>query len=77
MHRLTRMTLFVTVLAGLVSLVPAPVPAQSWGDRLKKKAEEAAKRATEQRVDEKSTAATNAALDKAECKVPGATCDES
>jgi OmpA-OmpF porin, OOP family len=49
--------------------------AQSLGDRLKKRASEAAKRTVEQRVDQKTTQATNAALDKAENSVRCATSD--
>lgn len=77
MQRLTRLTLAATMLAGLVSLVPAPVSAQGMLDRMKKKAEEAAKRKVEERTEKRAGEATDAALDKAECKVPGKECDES
>jgi OOP family OmpA-OmpF porin len=49
--------------------------AQSLGDRLKKRAAESAKRTVEQRVDQKSAEATNAALDKAENTIKCATSD--
>ena len=49
--------------------------AQSLGDRLKKRAEESAKRTVEQRVDQKSADATNAALNKAENTIKCATSD--
>jgi outer membrane protein OmpA-like peptidoglycan-associated protein len=44
----------------------APAHAQSFGDRLKRRAEEAAKRAVETRVERRATEATNAAMDGAE-----------
>jgi outer membrane protein OmpA-like peptidoglycan-associated protein len=50
---------------------------QGLGDRLKKRASEAAKRTVEQRVDQKTTEATNAALDKAESSVKCATSDKA
>jgi outer membrane protein OmpA-like peptidoglycan-associated protein len=50
--------------------------AQSLGDRLKKRAEEAAKRAAEARADQKATQATNAAMDKAENVVKCAASDK-
>ena len=67
-------------LAGIISvagllLVSATADAQGLGDRLKKRASEAAKRATEQKVDQKATEATNAALDKAENTIKCATSD--
>lgn len=49
--------------------------AQSLGDRLKKRAAESAKRTVEQRVDQKSADATNAALNKAENTIKCATSD--
>ena len=67
-------------LAGIISvagllLASATGDAQGLGDRLKKRASEAAKRATEQKVDQKATEATNAALDKAENTIKCATSD--
>jgi OmpA-OmpF porin, OOP family len=62
--------------AGLLSFSSA-ADAQGLGDRLKKRASEAAKRTVEQRVDQKSTEATNAALDKAENTVKCATSDKA
>jgi OmpA-OmpF porin, OOP family len=72
-------------LAGILSVAALGVAsssagAQSLGDRLKKRAGDAAKRTVEQRVDQKSTAATNAALDKTEstirCAATDAACRE-
>ena len=53
----------------VVVAASSTVHSQGLGDRLKKRASEAAKRTVEQRVDQKSTEATNAALDKAESSV--------
>jgi len=68
-------------IAGLLALgsltAVSPVSAQGLGDRLKKRASEAAKRTVEQRVDQKSTEATNAALDKAEGAVKCAASDKA
>ena len=67
-----------STLAGVIAalaLVTASAEAQSLGDRLKKRASDAAKRTVEQRVDQKTTQATNAALDKAENAVKCATSD--
>ena len=54
--------------------------AQGLGDRLKKRASDAAKRTVEQRVDQKTTQATNAALDKTEnaikCAATDTACQE-
>ena len=74
-RKLFRFALVIAALAALPSFVPSTAQAQGWGDRLKKKAEEAAKRATERRVDEKATEATNAAMDKAERSVKCAASD--
>ena len=68
-------TVAVAVVATLAA-APTAAHAQSWGDRLKKRAEEAAKRATENRVDQKTTEATNAAMDKAEDTVKCAAGDK-
>ena len=61
--------------AGFTAISPAN--AQGLGDRLKKRASEAAKRTVEQRVDQKTTEATNAALDKAEDTVKCAASDKA
>jgi OmpA-OmpF porin, OOP family len=68
------MLAFTTVLSA-ITVLASGADAQSMGDRLKKRASEAAKRTVEQRVDQKSTEATNAALDKAENTVKCATSD--
>jgi len=73
MHHRVALTGIISV-AGLL-LVSATADAQGLGDRLKKRASEAAKRATEQKVDQKATEATNAALDKAENTIKCATSD--
>ena len=73
MHHRVALTGIISV-AGLL-LVSATTDAQGLGDRLKKRASEAAKRATEQKVDQKATEATNAAFDKAENTVKCATSD--
>ena len=65
----------LVALAGLTAMSPAS--GQGLGDRLKKRASEAAKRTVEQRVDQKSTEATNAALDKAEGAVKCAASDKA
>lgn len=57
-------------------LLPAALDAQSFGDRLKKRAKEAAERTVERRVDQKSTEATDAALDKTENAVKCAATDK-
>lgn len=67
----------LAALAAALALVPQHgAGAQSFGDRLKKKAEEAAKRAVENRVDQKATQATNATMDKAESTVKCAASDK-
>ena len=55
----------VALLAAL-AVAPRPADAQSFADRLKRKAEEAATRAAEARVAARAGAATNAAIDAAE-----------
>ena len=62
--------------AAVLVTVPADAHAQGFGDRLKKRAKEAAERATENRVDKKATEATDAALDKAENSVKCAASDK-
>ena len=61
-------------IAGLVLVVSA-AEGQGLGDRLKKRAGDAAKRTVEQRVDQKAAQATNAALDKTENAIKCATSD--
>lgn len=77
--RATTARLAATFLALVTTLVVVPPPdaaAQSFGDRLKKRAEEAAKRAAEARTEQKTTEATNAAMDKAENVVKCAATDK-
>jgi OmpA-OmpF porin, OOP family len=55
---------------------PATADAQSWGDRLKKKAEEAAKRKVEERTEKRAGEAADKVLDKAECAATDKACQE-
>ncbi|HEU4564353.1 MAG TPA: OmpA family protein [Gemmatimonadaceae bacterium] len=74
--RVPRIVLPLTMAAALLAAA-APADAQGFGSRLKKRAEEAAKRTIENRVDEKSTEATDAALDKTENTVKCAASDKA
>lgn len=58
----------------LALAAPPPLDAQGMLGRVKKKAEEAAKKKAEDRVVEKAAEATGAALDKVECKVNDQAC---
>ena len=62
---------------GAALVLPSTAQSQSLGERLKRRAEEAAKRAAEARVDQKASEATNTALDKAENTVKCATSDKA
>ncbi len=64
-----------TMFVAALGIATSAADAQSLGDRLKKRASEAAKRTAEQKVDQKATQATNAALDKAENTIKCATSD--
>jgi outer membrane protein OmpA-like peptidoglycan-associated protein len=69
-------------LIGLLAVLSAvavstTADAQGLGERLKKRAEEAAKRKVEQRVDDKAAKATDAALDAAENTVKCAATDKA
>jgi len=64
---------FVTALA----IAAQSADAQGIFGRIKDKAAEAAKRKIEERTEKKAGEATDAALSKAECKVPGTKCDEA
>jgi len=75
MHQLRTRTGILAV-AALIAAV-STAQGQGLGDRLKKRAGEATKRTVEQRVDQKSTEATNAALDKAENTVKCAATDKA
>lgn len=74
--RFSRIVLPLTMAAALL-VAAAPAGAQGFGSRLKKRAEEAAKRTIENRVDEKSAEATDAALDKTENSVKCAASDKA
>lgn len=72
--------LLVLALSGLAALAtlatPQRIDAQSLGDRLKRKAEEAAKRKLEQRTEKRAGEATDKALDTAECAASDRLCKE-
>lgn len=76
MRRFAVLAAFAAVTAVVTLGVPVPAEAQSWGDRLKKKAEEAAKRKAEERVDKRAGEATDKALDKVECAATDKACQE-
>ena len=75
MHRPARTTWLILAAALTVSAVPAAAEAQGFGDRLRRRAEEAAKRKVEERTEKNTEEATDKALDKAECKIPGKKCE--
>ena len=70
-----RSAILATVTAALSLGAATAADGQSMADRLKKRAEEAAKRKVEQRVDRRAGEATDAALDKAEGTVKCAATD--
>jgi outer membrane protein OmpA-like peptidoglycan-associated protein len=72
----TLATLATATALALAVLPTARVDAQSWGDRLKKKAEEAAKRKVEERTEKRAGQAADKALDKAECAATDKACQE-
>jgi OOP family OmpA-OmpF porin len=77
MRTFTTLTRLAT--AATLALAVAPIPradAQSWGDRLKKKAEEAAKRKVEGRTEQRAGEAADKALDKVECAAADKTCQD-
>lgn len=77
MQTFTRLSTAVVLAGAMASLTPAPVSAQGIFGRMKDKAAEAAKRKVEERTERRAGEATDAALDKAECRVPGTKCDDS
>ena len=56
--------------------VAQPAGSQSWGDRLKKKAEEAAKKKIEDRTEKRAGEGTDKALDKIECAATDQSCKD-
>jgi outer membrane protein OmpA-like peptidoglycan-associated protein len=66
----------VAAVAILTATSSTPADAQSWGDRLKKKAEEAAKKKVEERTEKRAGEAADKALDKAECAASDRACQE-
>jgi OOP family OmpA-OmpF porin len=66
----------VAAVAILTATSSMPADAQSWGDRLKKKAEEAAKKKVEERTEKRAGEAADKALDKAECAASDRACQE-
>ncbi|HET9011131.1 MAG TPA: OmpA family protein [Gemmatimonadaceae bacterium] len=77
MQTLTRLTVAAALAGAMASSTPAAASAQGIFGRMKDRAAEAAKRKVEERTEKRAGEATDAALDKAECKVPGTTCDDS
>jgi outer membrane protein OmpA-like peptidoglycan-associated protein len=73
---ITRVVSALAVLAAAL-VTASPAEAQGFGDRLKKRAEEAAKRKIEQRVDKRAGEATDKALDGAEGAVKCAATDQA
>jgi len=71
-----RTSILAGVVAALLLGTANAAHAQSLGDRLKRRAKEAAERTVEQRVDKNTTEATNAALDKGENTVKCAATDK-
>jgi OOP family OmpA-OmpF porin len=77
MRRLAALTAVTAVTTfALAATLPASADAQGWGDRLKKKAEEAAKRKVEERTEKRAGEAADKALDKAECAATDKACQE-
>jgi OOP family OmpA-OmpF porin len=77
MRRLAALTAVTAVtIFALAATLPASADAQGWGDRLKKKAEEAAKRKVEERTEKRAGEAADKALDKAECAATDKACQE-
>lgn len=72
-----RRILALVLAAGVVGLsVPESGGAQGLGSRLKKRAEEAAKRKIEERTERRAGEAAEAALDKAECAATDKLCQD-
>lgn len=68
---------FVLAISALAALAtPQRTDAQSLGERLKRKAEEAAKRKLEQRTEKRAEEAADKALDTAECAASDRLCKE-
>jgi OmpA-OmpF porin, OOP family len=72
MRRFTALIVFTTL--ALAAVPAASAHAQSWGDRLKKKAEEAAKKRVEDRTQKRAAEAADKALDKVECAATDKPC---
>ena len=77
MRRLTSLAALATATVLVLAAAPTrSADAQSWGDRLKKKAEEAAKRKVEERTEKRAGEAADKALDKVECTASDKACQE-
>lgn len=76
MLTLRRTIALVFVTALVASILPIAADAQGIGARLKKRAEEAARRKVEERTERRAGEATDAALDKAECAASDKLCQE-
>lgn len=75
--RITAARLLLTVTAAMLAMsIATPAEAQGWGDRLKKKAEEAAKKKAEERTERRAGEAADKALDRAECAASDKLCQE-
>lgn len=68
--------LMFSAIVAVALAAPTLVSGQSWGDRLKKKAEAAAKRKVEERTEKRAGEAADKALDKVECAATDAACEE-
>src|SRR5688572_20831209 len=76
MRSLAAVTALTAVATLLAAVSPAAADAQSWGDRLRKKAEEAAKKKAEERTEKRAGEAADKALDKVECAATDKACQE-
>lgn len=73
----SRRAITIALAAGLaMAALPGTGDAQGLGERLKRRAEEAAKRKMEERTDKRAGQAADAALDKAECAASDKLCQE-
>ena len=76
MRRLAVLSAVAAVATLALTTSPAVADAQGFGDRLKKKAADAAKRKVEDRTEKRAGEATDKALDKAECAATDRACQE-
>ena len=76
MRRIAVLAALTTITTFAVTVSPISADAQSLGDRLKKKAEEAAKKKAEERTEKRAGEAADKALDKLECAASDRACQE-